>query len=112
MSVTGQLNKLQLTLLTEDKAEFKVALCNRTSANKCDPIEEQYVTAGTVSLFCLIASIGNCMVNRHISHRNIWHENRPFTQLFHADQGTSSMPVPFACVWTSKHFKMARFCKI
>lgn len=54
MSVTGQLNKLQLTLLAEDKAEFKVALCNRTSANKCDPIEEQYVTAGTVGAYSAV----------------------------------------------------------
>ncbi|XP_078275543.1 interleukin-17 receptor E-like protein [Rhinoraja longicauda] len=54
MSVTGQLNKLQLTLLAQDKAEFKVALCNRTSANKCDPIEELYVSAGTAGAYSAV----------------------------------------------------------
>ncbi|XP_051889929.1 putative interleukin-17 receptor E-like [Pristis pectinata] len=51
MSITEQLNKLQLTFVTQDKAEFKMALCNRTAANKCEPIKELYITAGTMGVY-------------------------------------------------------------
>ncbi|XP_041057827.1 putative interleukin-17 receptor E-like isoform X1 [Carcharodon carcharias] len=48
MSTDGQLEKLQLTFMTQDKAEFKMALCNRTAPHKCEPLKELYVTANTI----------------------------------------------------------------
>ncbi|XP_062928219.1 interleukin-17 receptor E-like protein [Mobula hypostoma] len=59
MSIAGQLNKLQLTFVTQDKAEFKMALCNRTTANNCEPIKEMHVTAGTMGAYSAVLNFPN-----------------------------------------------------
>ncbi|GCB69163.1 interleukin-17 receptor E-like protein [Scyliorhinus torazame] len=48
MSTDGQLGKLQLTFMTQDKADFKMVLCNKTTPHKCESLKELHVTANTI----------------------------------------------------------------
>ncbi|XP_069765937.1 interleukin-17 receptor E-like protein [Narcine bancroftii] len=54
MSTAGQLDNLQLTFVTQGKAEFKTALCNRTGPNKCEPIKELIITARTMGVYSAV----------------------------------------------------------
>ncbi|XP_067861460.1 interleukin-17 receptor E-like protein [Heptranchias perlo] len=59
MSTDGQLGKLQLTFTTQDKAEFKMALCNRTALHKCEPVKELYVTANTIGAYSTVFNLSH-----------------------------------------------------
>ncbi|XP_007889166.1 putative interleukin-17 receptor E-like isoform X1 [Callorhinchus milii] len=45
MSTRIQVDQLQLTFSTQDKSEFKMALCNRTAPWSCEPVKETHVRA-------------------------------------------------------------------
>ncbi|XP_078090846.1 interleukin-17 receptor E-like protein [Mustelus asterias] len=59
MSTDGQLGKLQLTFMTQDKAEFKMALCNRTTSYECEPLKELHVTANTIGAFSRVFNLSH-----------------------------------------------------
>ncbi|XP_067915831.1 interleukin-17 receptor E-like protein isoform X2 [Heterodontus francisci] len=59
MSTNEQLGKLQLTFVTQDKAEFKMALCNRTAPHKCEPLKELYVTANTIGAYSRVFNLSH-----------------------------------------------------
>uniref|UniRef100_UPI00398F135F interleukin-17 receptor E-like protein n=1 Tax=Pristiophorus japonicus TaxID=55135 RepID=UPI00398F135F len=59
MSANRLLGKLQLTFMTHDKAEFKMALCKSTEPHKCEPLKEQYVTENTIGAYSRVFTLSH-----------------------------------------------------
>ncbi|XP_072418687.1 interleukin-17 receptor E-like protein [Chiloscyllium punctatum] len=57
MTFDEQYSKLQFTFKTLNKAEFKMALCNRSAPHECDPLKELQVTANTVGAYTRVFNL-------------------------------------------------------